>query len=76
MANQHRTRPISGMAGARSRHLASDIRRMVGQIVDLFHPERVVLFGCHAYGRPTADSDVDVLVVMPTKNSVAQAVSI
>ena len=46
---------------------------MVEQIVDLFHPDRVVLFGSHAYGRPTADSDVDVLVVMPTKNPVAQA---
>jgi len=30
-----------------------------------FHPERVVLFGSHANGSPTADSDVDILVIMP-----------
>lgn len=46
---------------------------MVAQIVDLFHPEKVILFGSHAYGQPTSESDVDVLVVMPTKNHVTQA---
>lgn len=30
-----------------------------------FHPERVVLFGSHAYGSTSADSDVDLLVIMP-----------
>ena len=33
-------------------------------IADVFRPQRIVLFGSHAYGRPTEDSDVDVLVVM------------
>ncbi len=28
---------------------------------------RIVLFGSYAYGRPTKDSDLDVLVVMPTR---------
>jgi predicted nucleotidyltransferase len=46
---------------------------MAKQIVDSFHPERIVLFGSHAYGRPTSESDVDILVVMPTKNPIAQA---
>ncbi len=30
-----------------------------------FHPDRVVLFGSYARGTPTADSDVDLLVVLP-----------
>lgn len=30
-----------------------------------FQPERIVLFGSYAYGTPTEDSDVDLLVVMP-----------
>ena len=41
------------------------------QILDLVHrigrefsPERIILFGSYAYGTPTADSDVDLLVVM------------
>jgi predicted nucleotidyltransferase len=34
-----------------------------------FHPQKVVLFGSHAYGRPNSDSDVDILVVMPLDGS-------
>jgi len=30
----------------------------------MFRPERVLLFGSHAYGAPEADSDVDILVIM------------
>jgi predicted nucleotidyltransferase len=30
-----------------------------------FNPERIILFGSYAYGDPTPDSDVDLLVVMP-----------
>jgi len=33
-------------------------------------------FGSYAYGTPTPDSDVDLLVVMPTRNQVEQAVRI
>jgi len=42
-----------------------DIKAFVRRIVDGFHPRRVILFGSYAYGKPTADSDVDLLVVMP-----------
>ena len=41
-----------------------DIRRVTRQIVHQFHPQKVVLFGSYAYGQPTEDSDVDLLVVM------------
>ena len=30
-----------------------------------FRPELVLLFGSYAYGTPTEDSDVDILVVLP-----------
>lgn len=42
-----------------------DIRRVCSQIAREFKPERIVLFGSYAYGQPTPDSDVDLLVVMP-----------
>ena len=42
-----------------------DIQRYCDAIAAAFHPRRIVLFGSHAYGEPTEDSDVDVLVVMP-----------
>ncbi len=42
-----------------------NIRAFVKRVADEFHPKRVILFGSYAYGRPTPDSDVDLLVVMP-----------
>src|SRR5438045_938415 len=54
----------------------SAIRRFVNQIVERFHPDRIILFGSYAYGTPTPDSDVDLLVVMATRNQVEQAVRI
>jgi predicted nucleotidyltransferase len=41
------------------------IEEYVRRLVREFRPIKVVLFGSHAYGVPTLDSDVDLLVVMP-----------
>ena len=30
-----------------------------------FHPKKIILFGSYAHGRPTKDSDVDLVVIMP-----------
>ncbi len=35
-------------------------------IAERFQPRQIVLFGSHAYGRVTTDSDVDLLVIMDT----------
>jgi predicted nucleotidyltransferase len=43
--------------------------RVVQQIVQQFQPDRVILFGSHASGTPTPDSDVDLLVVMETSET-------
>ena len=45
------------------------ITRFGQRLAELFHPERIVLFGSYAYGSPTSDSDVDILVVMPLQES-------
>jgi predicted nucleotidyltransferase len=42
------------------------IRSVTRQIVEQFHPQKVILFGSYACGQPTADSDVDLLVVIDT----------
>jgi predicted nucleotidyltransferase len=44
------------------------IRAIAKHIAEKFDPEEIILFGSHAYGRPTAWSDVDLLVVMETPN--------
>lgn len=38
----------------------------IERIVDTVRPQRIVLFGSYAYGIPTPDSDVDLLVIMET----------
>jgi len=43
------------------------IDAMARRIARRFHPERIILFGSHARGAATADSDVDLLVVMPVE---------
>ena len=42
----------------------AQINNLCRQIVDNFKPQKIILFGSHAYGKPNADSDVDLLVVM------------
>lgn len=42
------------------------IKEMAGKIADQFDPERIILFGSHAYGHPTDDSDIDLMVIMKT----------
>jgi predicted nucleotidyltransferase len=40
------------------------IDRMVRRIAEMFHPEKIILFGSMATQSQTSDSDVDLLVVM------------
>jgi predicted nucleotidyltransferase len=60
----------------RRRVSAAAIRRLADQIVERFDPEKIILFGSYAYVKPHADSDVDLLVVMPARNPVTQAIRI
>lgn len=41
------------------------IKSLSRRIAEEFRPERIILFGSYAYGEPTEDSDVDLLVIMP-----------
>jgi predicted nucleotidyltransferase len=43
----------------------NQIRAFSDAIAREFRPRKIVLFGSYAYGKPTKDSDVDVLVIMP-----------
>ena len=46
-----------------SKTLPQAIRRLA----DALKPEKIILFGSYAYGVPTSDSDVDLLVIMKTE---------
>jgi predicted nucleotidyltransferase len=52
------------------------IHRFARQVAERFHPDQILLFGSYAYGTPHADSDVDILVIMPARNQLDMAVKI
>lgn len=41
------------------------ITELAKKIAECFNPEKIILFGSYAYGTPTDDSDVDLLVLLP-----------
>ena len=50
-----------------------DIRKFARRVAEQFKPRRIILFGSYAYGRPTEDSDVDVMVVMAHRGHPAKS---
>src|ERR1700733_349253 len=52
------------------------IRRFARRIAELFQPDKIILFGSYAYGKPHEESDVDLLVIMRTRNAIDQSIRI
>ena len=42
------------------------------RIVSRFHPQRIILFGSYASGRPGPNSDLDLLIVVDVEGSTRQ----
>ena len=40
------------------------LKDIVKRLVDGLHPEKILLFGSHAYGTPNESSDIDVLIIV------------
>lgn len=40
------------------------IEEIIGRIASNCKPEKIILFGSYAYGTPTEDSDLDLLVII------------
>src|SRR3989442_7983270 len=73
-----------GVSRSREKDSSSQRKQKLAQIiaycrllVRVFHPRKIILFGSYAYGQPTAESDVDLLVIMPHRSGpVRQSVAI
>ena len=59
-----RTSPEGNRNGGHMANL-KEIDELTARIASEFSPDRIILFGSHAYGQPGNDSDVDILVVLP-----------
>jgi len=42
------------------------IQQIVEKLVSEYAPQKVILFGSYAYGDPTPDSDIDLLIIKET----------
>jgi UTP:GlnB (protein PII) uridylyltransferase len=47
--------------------VAETLPHAVKKIARELKPEKLILFGSYAYGKPTPDSDVDLLVILDTE---------
>jgi predicted nucleotidyltransferase len=52
-----------------TRQRREQIKRLCKTIVEEFQPEKIILFGSFANGKPDAESDIDLLVVMQFEGS-------
>jgi len=39
------------------------IRQITEKIKQDYQPDKIILFGSYAYGRPSADSDIDIFII-------------
>jgi len=46
-----------------------DVMEKVQTIVSKFDPDKIILFGSYAYGEPTEDSDLDLLIILTPKQT-------
>jgi len=47
--------------------ISERLRRISERLKKEYHAEKVILYGSHAKGEATEDSDVDILVIAPTE---------
>ncbi len=49
------------------KEIRSTIMKMVEKLKAEYRPEKIILFGSYASGEPTADSDIDLLIIKNTE---------
>ncbi len=50
-----------------NKEIKKTLRELVTRIKEDYQPEKIILFGSCAYGNPTRDSDIDLLIIKRTK---------
>ena len=43
------------------------LKKIISRIVKKYQPEKIILFGSFAWGKPSEDSDIDLLIIKKTK---------
>ena len=50
------------------------LQEIAQKVVHTFRPKNIILFGSYAYGKPTPDSDLDLLIVMESRDRPAERI--
>jgi len=50
----------------RDKRIREIIKRMVEKIKREYQPEKIILFGSYAWGKPTKESDIDLVIIKNT----------
>jgi uncharacterized protein len=50
------------------------LKEVTQKVIQVFRPKNIILFGSYAYGKPTADSDLDLLIVMESRDRAAERI--
>jgi len=50
------------------------LREITERITRGLRPKKVILFGSYAYGNPTSDSDLDLLIIMETRDRPSERI--
>lgn len=61
---------------ARDTRVRKIILEMVEKVIKEYQPKKVILFGSYAYGEPTEDSDIDILIVTERRLSLEETYKI
>ncbi len=66
--------PVASIIGQRCATL-KEIKGQVQIIVEKFDPLKIILFGSYAWGKPTPESDVDLLIIVDSEKPTWQLAS-
>ena len=51
------------------RRFEKEIKKIRNELIEVYKPEKIILFGSCAYGKVRADSDIDMLIIKKSKKT-------
>lgn len=52
-----------------TKEIKKQIQEIADKIVEKYQPEKIILFGSYAWGKPHKNSDIDLFVIKESKNT-------
>ncbi|HEX9273099.1 MAG TPA: nucleotidyltransferase domain-containing protein [Candidatus Binatia bacterium] len=72
--NSNRVKARNNTEAAASPVTPGLLREITQKVVHAFRPKNIIMFGSYAYGKPTSDSDLDLLIIMESRDRPAERI--